>query len=67
MVYPLLRKKMKEQKVTIVKLAALLGLSRRGVQLKINGKNPFRLDESIRIQEECFPDIELKELFTRES
>lgn len=61
-----LRGEMAKRKVSIEDLAELLGIHRNSVANKLNGNSSFSIDESVKIQEKYFPDLELKFLFSKE-
>lgn len=60
-----LRGEMAKRKVSIEDLAELLGIHRNSVSNKLNGNSSFTIDESVKIQEKYFPDLELKYLFSK--
>lgn len=61
-----LRGEMAKRKVSIENIAEFLGIHRNSVANKLNGDSSFSIDESVKIQERFFPDLELKYLFKRE-
>ena len=61
-----LRGEMAKRKISIEEMAHTLNLHRNSVANKINGESPFSIDESVKIQETYFPDLELKFLFKKE-
>ncbi|NEZ46529.1 hypothetical protein FDF74_04775 [Clostridium niameyense] len=56
----IVRKKIKKPLI-----AEAIGRTYNTLNLKIAGKYPFTYDEAIKIQEEFFPECELKELFKK--
>ena len=61
-----LRGEMAKKKVSIEDVSELLGIHRNSVSNKLNGISSFTIDESVKIQERFFPDLELKYLFKKE-
>lgn len=55
---------LKKKKITQTQLAKFLGLSTRGLNMKILGTHEFKRDEMIKIRDEYFPDKTLDELFS---
>lgn len=51
--------------VTRAQVAKVIGKSYNHVREKINGKYEFEYGEALKIQEELFPDVDLKYLFDR--
>lgn len=60
-----LRGEMAKRKVSIENIADLLGIHRNSVANKINGNSSFSIDESMKIQDAFFPDLDLKYLFRK--
>ncbi|KRM09186.1 helix-turn-helix transcriptional regulator (plasmid) [Paucilactobacillus suebicus] len=58
-----LEKARHEKNVSLVDIADLLHVRYQTVSDKINGKSSFKFNEAIEIQEEFFPEYELKFLF----
>lgn len=58
-----LEAEIKRKKINKKIIALKIGRTYNTLNLKISGKFPFTYDEALKIQEEFFPDIELKELF----
>ncbi len=56
------RKKVKKEE-----MAKAIGKSYNTVTLKMSGKYPFTYDEAVTIQEQFFPECDLKELFKKET
>ncbi|MDU1053325.1 hypothetical protein [Clostridium baratii] len=46
-------------------IAEAIGKTYNTLNLKIAGKYPFTYDEALIIQEEFFPEVDLKELFKK--
>ena len=61
-----LRGEMAKRKVSIEDISSLLGIHRNSVANKLNGDSPFSIEQSFKIQETYFPDLELKYLFATE-
>lgn len=61
-----LKGEMAKRNVSIENIANLLGIHRNSVANKINGKSAFSFEQSVKIQERLFPDLELKYLFRKE-
>lgn len=57
----------KEKNVTLVEMADLLGVRYQTISEKIDGKSDFKFGEALRIQEEFFPEYEIKFLFKNRS
>lgn len=53
----------KEKNVTLVEMADLLGVRYQTISEKIDGKSDFKFGEALKIQEEFFPEYEIKFLF----
>lgn len=66
MPYKILKEKMASRNVTIENIASLLGIHRNSVSNKINGPSSFSIDESIKVRDAFFPDLELDYLFSTE-
>ena len=64
--YPNLRAEMARRKITMSKLAEILGIRLATVSSKIAGNHQFTLDEAIEVKKALNTDISLEELFTRE-
>ncbi len=62
-----LRGEMAKRKVTIEDIANLLEIHRNSVANKLNGNSSFSIEESMTIQEQFFPDLELRYLFRKDS
>ena len=60
-----LRAEMARKKVSIEDIAECLSIHRNSASNKVNGNTAFSIEESVKIQETFFPDLELKYLFTR--
>lgn len=58
-----LNKVRKEKNVTLVEMADLLGVRYQTISEKIDGKSDFKFGEALKIQEEFFPEYEIKFLF----
>jgi len=65
--FPTLRAEMARQNLTISDLAECLGIARDTMSRKLSGKQFIRLDESVKLQEVYFKEIELGKLFTKDS
>ena len=61
-----LRAEMARKKVSIEDIAECLQIHRNSASNKVNGNTAFSIEESVKIQETFFPDLELKYLFKRE-
>ena len=64
--YPNLEAEIARKRIKKPILASAIGRSYNTLNLKIAGKYPFTYDEALKIQEEFFPDYDLKELFKQE-
>lgn len=64
--YPILRGEMAKRKISIEEIADFLEIHRNSVANKLNGNSNFSVDESMRLQEKFFPDLDLKYLFKKE-
>lgn len=62
-----LRGEMAKRRVSIEDIANLLGIHRNSAANKVNGESPFSFEQSVKIQERFFPDLELKYLFRKEA
>lgn len=62
-----LNKVRKEKNVTLVEMADLLGVRYQTISEKIDGKSDFKFGEALKIQEEFFPEYEIKFLFKNRS
>ena len=51
---------------SIEDISNLLGIHRNSVANKLNGYSSFSIDQSMKIQETYFPDLELRYLFKKE-
>lgn len=60
-----LRAEMARKKISLEELADYLGIHRNSVANKIKGDSSFTIEESVKIQEKFFPELELKYLFKR--
>ena len=61
-----LRGEMAKRKISIEEISLLLGIHRNSVANKLNGDSCFSIEQSFKIQETYFPDLELKYLFATE-
>lgn len=61
-----LRGEMAKRKISIEDISNLLGIHRNSVANKLNGESSFSFEQSVKIQESYFPDLELKYLFRKE-
>ena len=61
-----LRAEMARKKVSIEDIAECLQIHINSASNKVNGNTAFSIEESVKIQETFFPDLELKYLFKRE-
>lgn len=61
-----LRGEMAKRKISIEEVADFLGIHRNSVTNKLNGDSNFSVDESMKLQEKFFPDLDLKYLFKKE-
>lgn len=66
MPYSNLRGEMAKRKILIENISDLLKIHRNSVANKVNGKSAFTIEESMKVQEHFFPDLELKYLFARD-
>lgn len=53
-----------EKEVALVDIADFLGIKAQTVRDKINGTYPFKFDEAVKIQQNFFPEYDLKFLFS---
>lgn len=60
-----LRAEMARKKISLEELADYLGIHRNSAANKIKGDSSFTIEESVKIQEKFFPELELKYLFKR--
>lgn len=63
--FPNLAKELKNKGITYRAVAGLIGCSEKSVQNKMNGTTDFTLNEVLLINENMFPEYELKYLFKR--
>lgn len=66
MPYKILKEKMASRNVKIEDIALLLQIHRNSASNKINGSSSFSIDESIKVRDAFFPDLELDYLFSTE-
>lgn len=57
----------KRKKVTLVDMADLLGVRYQTISDKIDGKSDFKFSEALIIQENFFPEYEIKYLFSKKN
>lgn len=62
-----LQAEIKRKNISKRVIASSIGKSYNTLNLKISGKYSFTYDEALKIQEEFFPEIEIKELFKQVS
>lgn len=55
----------KENGVTLVDIADLIGVKYQTVSEKINGSSSFKFEEALAIQEKFFPEYDLVFLFSQ--
>ncbi|RST96628.1 transcriptional regulator [Vagococcus salmoninarum] len=55
----------RQKKVTLVDMGDLLGVKYQTISEKIDGKSDFKFGEALIIQENFFPEYELKFLFSK--
>lgn len=67
MPYINLKEKMASRNVKIEDIASLLEIHRNSASNKVNGNSTFSIDESIKVRNAFFPDLELDFLFQTES
>ena len=60
-----LAKELKNKGITYRAVAGLIGCSEKTIQNKMNGVTDFTLNEVLLINENMFPEYELKYLFKR--
>lgn len=60
-----LKVEMVRRKITIEEIALFLNIHRNSASNKVNGDTSFTFEESVKIQEKYFPDMELKYLFRK--
>lgn len=63
--YPILTGKIAERGISKTKIAEAIGISPRSFRNKMDGNTQFTWDEVCIIQERFFPDMQMKDLFTR--
>lgn len=63
--FGVLLKEMKRKDITQCELAKLLGITQQAVAYKLTGGGDFKSEEMIKIQDELFPDMDLRTLFTK--
>lgn len=63
--YENLERVMKERGITKKALAEFLDVRHATIVDKTNGNSRFFLDEALKIQDEFFPDLEIKYLFSK--
>lgn len=61
-----LRGEMAKRKISIEMISELIGVHRNSVANKLNGDSAFSIEQAMLIQENFFPDLELKYLFGRD-
>ena len=61
-----LKIEMMKKNISLEEIASCLGIHRNSVANKIKGESSFTIEESIKIQENFFPNHELRYLFQRE-
>lgn len=66
MPYLNLKEKMASRNVKIEDMALLLGIHRNSVSNKVNGPSSFTIEESFKVRDAFFPDLELDYLFAAE-
>jgi plasmid maintenance system antidote protein VapI len=66
MKYVTLKEKMASRDVKIEDIASLLEIHRNSASNKVNGISRFTIDESIKVRNAFFPDLELDYLFATE-
>ncbi|MDO5575194.1 MAG: XRE family transcriptional regulator [bacterium] len=57
---------MAKRDVLIDDIANYLNIHRNSASNKVNGRSAFSIEQSMKIQEKFFPDLELKYLFATE-
>lgn len=63
--YPTLTGKIAERGISKAKIADAIGVSPRSLRNKMDGNTNFTWDEVCIIQERFFPDMQMKDLFSR--
>lgn len=63
--YPTLTGKIAERGISKSKIADAIGVSPRSLRNKMDGNTNFTWDEVCIIQERFFPDMQMKDLFSR--
>ena len=63
--FPNLTKELKNKGITYRAVAGLIGCSEKTIQNKMSGVTDFTLNEVLLINENMFPEYELKYLFKR--
>lgn len=63
--FGVLLKEMKRKGITQKDLANKLGITQVAVSYKLTGGGDFKSEEMMKIQDELFPDIDLRTLFTK--
>lgn len=63
--FPHLTAELKRKGISYKAIAKLIGCSERSVQNKVQGVTEFTLSEVLLIQENMFPEYELRYLFKR--
>lgn len=66
MPYLNLKGEMGKKDVTMESMSKLLKIHRNSVANKVNGDSSFSIDESIKLRNQFFPDLELEYLFKKE-
>lgn len=61
-----LRGEMAKRKISIEEVAKFLDIHRNSITNKLNGDCNFSVDESMKLQEKFFPDLDLKYLFKKD-
>ena len=61
----MLMKNMKEKGITQSDLAKTLGITQQAVAYKLTGGGDFKSEEMITIQDNLFPEVDLRTLFTK--
>ena len=63
--YPMLTGKIAERGISKSKIADAIGISPRSLRNKMDGNTSFTWEEVCTIQERFFPDMQMKDLFSR--
>ena len=63
--YPVLTGKIAERGISKSKIAEAIGISPRSFRNKMDGNTKFTWEEVCIIQERFFPDMQMKDLFSR--